>query len=244
MKYLYTYMIIFMFFCLIGWILEVLYRSYKHKHFVNPGFLVGCALPIYGTGGLALYLICSLKLSFITSNVLRVVVILVICTILMTLIEFVAGYISLKYYHNRLWDYSDVPGNIMGIICPIFSLAWGVCGAIFYFGFMPWLPTFCKFVYSHDYMIMLLGMAYGVFFVDLCYSLKIMDKIRHYAKHINSTIDFEGFKRNIKNKLAESKNKIKGLSIIKLRNYMASIIDTEILSKKKDEESRKDSPNK
>ncbi len=235
MKYLYSYMFIFIFFCFIGWILEVLYRSYKHKYFVNPGFLVGCALPIYGTGGLVLYLVCSLKLFFISNEVWRIVVILIICTILMTAIEFVAGFVSLKYYHNRLWDYSDVPGNIMGIVCPIFSLAWGVCAAIFYFGFMPWLPSLCEFVCSHDYMILLLGIAYGVFFVDLCYSLKIMDKIRHYARQINTTIDFEGFKKNIKNKLAESKNKIRGLSLIKLRNHMVNIIDKEVLNKQKED---------
>lgn len=54
-------------------------------------------------------------------------------TILMTVIEYIAGYLSLKINKVRLWDYTDQWGNINGIICPKFSLFWGILGAVYYF---------------------------------------------------------------------------------------------------------------
>ena len=41
----------------IGWIIEVIYRSREQKKLVNPGFLYGPFLPIYGFGAvLVIYL--------------------------------------------------------------------------------------------------------------------------------------------------------------------------------------------
>ena len=46
----------FLFFmgCLLGWCLEVLYRRFtpanKERRWINPGFLVGPYLPLYGFG--------------------------------------------------------------------------------------------------------------------------------------------------------------------------------------------------
>ena len=34
----------------VGWVLELFYRRFEHKKWVNPGFLVGPYLPIYGLG--------------------------------------------------------------------------------------------------------------------------------------------------------------------------------------------------
>lgn len=235
MTYIINYLFVFMLFCFIGWLLEVAYRSYRHKYFVNPGFLVGCALPIYGTGGVCLYAICSLKLSFITSNAWRIVVILIICTILMTVIEFIAGYISLRVYHNRLWDYSDRKFNIMGIICPEFSLAWGVCAAIFYFGFMPWLDKACGLVNEQVGLILLLGIFVGIFLVDLGYSMRIMDYVRAYSKRVHEVVNFEAFKKSIRDKANESKDKLKGISFLKLRHHMIRFLNNEDKEEPKEE---------
>ena len=41
----------------------------------------------------------------------------------MTLIEYVAGVFCLKFLKVRLWDYSNLWGNVQGIICPLFSFS-------------------------------------------------------------------------------------------------------------------------
>ncbi|MFR2966298.1 MAG: putative ABC transporter permease [Anaerovoracaceae bacterium] len=46
---------------LLGWCLEVVYRRFspanKSRRWINPGFMTGPYLPIYGFGLIALYLI-------------------------------------------------------------------------------------------------------------------------------------------------------------------------------------------
>lgn len=49
---------------------------------------------------------------------------IVIGTIIATVLEFVAGLIINVWLGLGVWDYSTKPGNIMGQICPQFTLAW------------------------------------------------------------------------------------------------------------------------
>lgn len=180
-----------------GWLLEVIYRSSKQKQMINPGFLVGPCLPIYGTGGTVLYLLCSIDLSFINSKAWQLVFLLVVATILMTVIEYIAGWVSLKYFHNRLWDYSNRWGNIQGIICPLFSLIWGVLCVVFYFLIFPWMHKIAIFASTNVLCIFAIGLYFGTFLVDLCYSLNVMNTIRNYAIKIKKLIDFENLKRDV-----------------------------------------------
>lgn len=43
---------------------------------------------------------------------------------MVTVAEFVAGLILNVWLGLGIWDYSDMPGNILGQICPQFSFAW------------------------------------------------------------------------------------------------------------------------
>ena len=48
-----------------------------------------------------------------------------------TLIEFVFGVIFNLVLKKRVWDYSDRPFNILGQICPLFSVVWFFLSLIF-----------------------------------------------------------------------------------------------------------------
>ena len=93
-----------------GWCLEVVYRSLKEKRFVNPGFLNGCYLPIYGIGGTILFFACEYLLSFSTIYENLICIFLISC-LGMTFIELVGGLIIIKQFNLRLWDYSDNKWN-------------------------------------------------------------------------------------------------------------------------------------
>ena len=43
---------------------------------------------------------------------------------IITVLEFISGCIFNLYFGLGIWDYSDQPGNILGQICPLFSLLW------------------------------------------------------------------------------------------------------------------------
>ena len=47
-------------------------------------------------------------------------------TTIATALEFVAGIILNIWLGLGIWDYSNLPGNVLGQICPQFTLAWAV----------------------------------------------------------------------------------------------------------------------
>lgn len=50
----------------------------------------------------------------------------VLCALGVTVVEFVFGLIFNIWLHKNVWDYSDVPLNVMGQICPLYTALWGV----------------------------------------------------------------------------------------------------------------------
>ena len=47
-----------------------------------------------------------------------------VCAVGVTAIEFIFGVVFNIWLKMGVWDYSNVPFNIMGQICPMFSLLW------------------------------------------------------------------------------------------------------------------------
>ena len=133
MKYLVLISTLFVIGSLIGWVIEVFFRRLiSQKKWMNPGFLTGPYLPIYGFGVLVLYAVSNIPLG-ISSIVLDIFIRMLIIGFGMTFIEFIAGLIFIKGMKIKLWDYSNQKGNILGIICPQFSLIWLVVGSLYYF---------------------------------------------------------------------------------------------------------------
>ena len=97
----------------LGWTLELFFRQIVHKKWVNPGFLAGPCLPLYGTGVVCLYLICSIDYGFIENEILRAIFVIFIITVSMTLVEYITGLIFIKGMKVKLWDYSDRLGTEM-----------------------------------------------------------------------------------------------------------------------------------
>ncbi|HBW34009.1 putative ABC transporter permease [Desulfosporosinus sp. BICA1-9] len=108
-----------------GWILETLYRSLTQQQIVNPGFLKGPFLPLYGSFTL-LVAITDPWLSNLAWE-WRFLYFIVLSTAL----EYVSGLCLERFFHLQLWDYSDTPLNFQGQIALPFSLLWGVLGLIF-----------------------------------------------------------------------------------------------------------------
>lgn len=108
----------FTFFSILGWILEVTYRSLRDRQFINPGLLKGPYLPLYGTGVLLLMVAGDLLSG---SNVLTKVFVYFVLT---TGLELASGFIAQHFFATSLWDYSDQRFNFRGHICLQFSIYW------------------------------------------------------------------------------------------------------------------------
>ena len=199
----FNYLFIFCIFSVVGWILEVAYRSIMTKRFVSPGFMTGCVVPLYGFGAVILNLICNL-FNPITSNY-KIIIIFILSVILLSVLEYFTGYILLKFFNLKLWDYSDRKLNINGFICLEFSLIWGFLSLVFYLFIYPWINSFAYNFASTSIGIFSLGMFMGTFLIDLCVSINLLNKLTEYSNQIKQTINLEKIKLEARMNLKKKK---------------------------------------
>lgn len=191
----------------IGWCIEVLFRRFfSAKKWINPGFLTGPYLPLYGFGVAGLFAIKLLPIET-GSAWADAVIYIAVMALAMTLIEYLAGLIFIKGMKIKLWDYSDRAGNIQGIICPLFSFFWLLVSVFYYFVVDPYVLNAVVWFVNHIAFAFVVGVFFGVFFVDLGHSLNISAKIRAFAKEYNTVISFEKLKESIKDKLEKIEKK-------------------------------------
>lgn len=199
MKYIVLGSTLFVVGSLIGWVIELFFRRFvSQKKWVNPGFLTGPYLPIYGFGVLVLYGVSNF--SFGLGNiVLDVIIHILIIGVGMTLIEFLAGLIFIKGFKVKLWDYSNRKGNIMGIICPSFSLIWLVVGSLYYFLLNPVLVDGISWISENLIYTYFVGAVIGAMAVDFAYSIHLATKLKDYREL--ATLRFEDFKKELKERI-------------------------------------------
>ena len=183
-----------------GWVLELFYRRIISKgKWINPGFLVGPYLPLYGFGLCTFYLLSHIQLPG--------PLVILIMTATVTLIEYVAGIIFIKGMGVKLWDYSNNWGNIKGLICPLYMLIWAILGIIYYYfvhesilGVVVWLENNLAFSF-------VIGFFFGIITIDLVYSTQLIVKIRKFAKEKDLIVKYEEFKTSIFDYATKNKEK-------------------------------------
>lgn len=204
------YLFLFLMGSVLGYGLEVLFRRmFTAKKWVNPGFMRGPWLPLYGFGVVIMFTVILLLLdslpSFSFYNPLGFydflesesgpsvadLLPISIMTCAMILLEFLAGLIFVKGFKVKLWDYTNMKGNLMGIICPQFNLIWFALAAIFYYGLNPFVykAAVASFEYmfggnggvAHFGFIFFLGLVYGIMLIDFIDSAQVFSRVRAWA---------------------------------------------------------------
>ncbi len=209
MKYLVIISTLFVIGSVIGYGIEVLYRRFvSQKKWMNPGFLCGPYLPIYGTGVVILYGVSNIPLP-IENQVLNIITKILIIGVMMTLIEFIAGLIFIKGLKIKLWDYSNQWGNVLGVICPLYSLIWLVVGSLYYFFLNPLLVEGISWISENLIYTYFVGVVIGMIVVDFAYSLHLGLKIKKFSEY--QSLRYEEFKKVLKEKKKIALNKL-GLS--------------------------------
>lgn len=118
---MYEILWIFFVYSFIGWILEIAATACKQHRLTNRGLINGPFCVIYGIGAVLI----SVTLKELTGFWL-----LVGSAVLATVIEWIAGHLIEKIYHERWWNYDKLPYNLDGYISLPMSLLWGVLGFI------------------------------------------------------------------------------------------------------------------
>ena len=188
---------------LAGWVIEFFFRHYfssdnpQHK-WVNPGFCTGPYLPLYGFGLVSLFLLSIVSEHYnMFSSIKLIIVWLLLITIILTAIEYIAGIICLKVFHVKLWDYSDCWGNFQGIICPLFSLFWTILGVIYLLFIHQHIINLLIWLSNNLAFSFFVGMFYGVFIIDLVHSSNLLVKIKKFADENEVIVHIEKIKAEI-----------------------------------------------
>lgn len=116
--------ILFAAYSFMGWIIEVVYRSFTQRQLINAGFLYGPFIPIYGFGAAFIIL-----LDFIIHS-WPLPVKLVVYGIILTAIEYGTGFLFEKIFKLKLWDYSSNKFNLHGRVCLLFSVLWAILATV------------------------------------------------------------------------------------------------------------------
>ncbi|MFZ3114873.1 MAG: phosphohydrolase [Syntrophales bacterium] len=148
---------LYVLFSLLGWLLEVAFRSWKSKRFVNPGFLRGPYLPLYGMGALLLALAAT------HMNEAELPVKVIIYFVITSGSEFLTGFAFEHFFHKRLWDYSQEPFCVMKHICLGFSLCWVMLAFAYEYLF---LPAALSFLHAFPHILPVIVAIGGLMFID------------------------------------------------------------------------------
>ena len=188
-----TFIFIFFIGSTAGWVLELFYRRIDHGKWLNPGFLVGPYLPIYGFG-LCILTFCY---TFFQRFNLSPIIVILLMGLFMTIIELIGGEFFLHGGGVKLWDYSDRWLNYKGIICPLFSAIWTVCGGLYYYLLAPHVLRALDWFNDNLSFSFILGTFFGVIILDFVYSTKLLVKVRKYAKDNDLVVKYEELKIQI-----------------------------------------------
>ena len=193
----------------VGWFLELLYRTlFSQKKLVNPGFLSGPYLPIYGFGFLFLYLL-SLPQMPLTYR-------FVLFFLGTTILEWITGEFFLRFYSLRLWDYTKNKFNYKGLICPKFSLYWTMLSIMFYYLIFPKLVIITELTRDNIYFYLGIGFYMGIFIEDVIISFHLATRLKNIIRDVvenerlklhlklkeltleQKVLDFKFFKHNLR----------------------------------------------
>lgn len=113
----------FFIFSLIGYIWEVSLQLVQTGELVNKGTMYGPWLPIYGSGGILVYLLLK---RFKHKPILIFILSLLICTSM----EYLISYFLEITKGLRWWDYSTYLINLNGRVCLEGAIIFGIAGCI------------------------------------------------------------------------------------------------------------------
>ncbi|MDD3218677.1 MAG: DUF975 family protein [Lachnospiraceae bacterium] len=170
MRYLRHYTIwsvILLFFCfsLIGWLWEVSLHLVSDGVFVNRGVLHGPWLPIYGTGGVLILVVLN---KFRENPVVEFIAAVILCGC----VEYYTSY-YLEMAHNgqKWWDYSGYFLNLNGRICAEGLLVFGLGGMAIVYLLAPMLDNYFRKI-KLSILVPLCVALLCIFCVDQVYSGK------------------------------------------------------------------------
>lgn len=156
LKFLAKLFILFMFYSFVGYVYEIANETFIHHwKFMPREFLRGPVCPIYGVGGVCLFLVFKKLLDNKKINILiKTIIIFVGSVIITSIIEYIASFILEYFTGGWPWEgYSNYFMNFGGRVSLPTSLKFGILAIIFLMGFYNFIEKFIKYLDEKNFLI-------------------------------------------------------------------------------------------
>ena len=147
---------------MIGFVYEEIYFLFQDGMLEYRGFLYGPWLPVYGCGGVLIYLLFNRLRKYPWA--------IFLLTMLLTgVLEYLTGFVLWELFHQHWWDYTTHPLNIHGYTCLDAVLSFAIAGLLLIYLIAP------RFFKALDRLRpktrhILFGCLAAVFFTDVVLS--------------------------------------------------------------------------
>ena len=98
---------LFIVYSFLGWVIESTFKSICERKIINTGFLYGPFCPIYGIGAIIMLL-------FLERFKNNIILLFLAGFFVLSIWEYIVGWILEKAFKTTYWDYSDHKFNIKG----------------------------------------------------------------------------------------------------------------------------------
>lgn len=189
-NYIYITKIImyFIVYSFLGWVMESVLKTVTQKKLVNSGFLYGPFCPIYGFGAIIMFL-------FLKDFKDNIILLFLIGFFVLSLWEYLVGWLLEKMFNAKYWDYSNKKFNIKGRVCLLNSLFWGILGVVFITYMHPFISDKIDML-DTNILIFLTAILSITIMVDMIISIiKVkhisinLEKLKEITKNLKEQID-------------------------------------------------------
>lgn len=158
----------FFFYGFACWIMETIFEWIRTKKLTKRGFLKGPICTIYGVAWLFIYFVMKPLDG-------KWILLYIVGAIYATALEYVTGVILEKRFHQRWWDYSDLPLNYKGWVCLPITLVWGVLTVAMFWQVQPMVMKLINLI-PVQIGYPLIQVFIWLYFMDLAFSLAARSK--------------------------------------------------------------------
>ena len=229
------YLIYFFIYAFIGWVVEVSYHAVTKGKFINRGFLAGPYCPIYGFGAISV-------IYFLTDIAEKNKMVLFLGSMFIaTIIEYIAGFLLEKIFHERWWDYSDRRLNIGGYVCLEFSVIWGMFCFLLYEAVHPMIRKMVSLIPERVSLYLGIGLVI-IMTIDLIATIntliglnkefRAIDRISKDIKKVSDRIGVRVYDRTVQIESRQEELK-KTREYIELENRVKELRERRELIKEK-----------
>ncbi len=163
------YIVVFFLGCVTGWIYEEIFYFVTEGIIEKRGFMYGPYLPVYGFGSIFILL-------FLKRFKAHPVVIFVGTIFISGVLEYATGYVMLKVWDKRWWDYTGLFMDLDGFVCLRSVLSFAIM-AIFLVYLLEPLVRQAELKINSKVFTAICGIIIGVMSIDYMLTLLIRNPI-------------------------------------------------------------------